>query len=353
MASLNAAVLGAALAVSGCNVFDPALYMGRPAPDAAAPADAAPPPDLAENEVAPEVGPPDVGGVGPALADVCEESTPLQSTSTMFAIDTTTLKANYRELTACVGHELPGNDGFLSIDMAAGEKWHVHVNPGSADFDPAVYILNSCDERACSKVTAIDECGPGKSEHLSFKAPQNGRYRVGIDSPTAGGGQATVVIVKPVCGNGMIDHSETCDETSETCEACRKKLAMPSVSEAEPNDDPSAANVLAAAQRAGGQMVLGQVATRCDHDLFSVTVAAMGTIRAAVAATTVACADGGAIWLSLVGPDGQTELRAGTAQPNGCPTLEVRDLAAGEYFVQVRRTGTEAPWPYQLVVEAP
>jgi hypothetical protein len=34
-------------------------------------------------------------------------------------------------------------------------------------------------QRVGFRMTAIDECGPNKSEHLSFVAPQNGTYFIG------------------------------------------------------------------------------------------------------------------------------------------------------------------------------
>jgi cysteine-rich repeat protein len=168
-----------------------------------------------------------------------------------------------------------------------------------------------------------------------------------------------VVIIKPTCGNGIIEHSETCDdgktEPGDGCDStCRKELNAPSVSEAEPNDDPRAANVLQMTQRMGGMTVLGQVASRCDHDMYSLPVAQGGTVRVTVSPTAMPCsAEGGMVKVTLIGSDGQTQVNAGVLITNDCPTLEAKDLPAGQYYVQIHRTIGEVAWPYQLLVETP
>src|SRR5262245_59643262 len=139
----SAVLLGAAALVggAGCNVFDPALYMAVEAKDAApGPADGEPPVDAA-SEAAPPV---------PTLVARCEVAPPtVASSATPFAVDTNALGNDYSEFTACVMHDLPGNDGFVTVMMNAGEKWHVHINPMTPEFDPGIYILGSCDTRAC------------------------------------------------------------------------------------------------------------------------------------------------------------------------------------------------------------
>jgi cysteine-rich repeat protein len=308
-------------------------------------------------DAAPDAGAPEAAPVS-AFSDRCLGIQPLATPSSItLEIDTNNFKGDFSEVVACVGHDLPGNDGFVALEMTIGQKWHVHVNPASADFDPAVYILASCDERACSKVTAIDECGAGKSEHLSFLVPATGTYFVGIDSAARGGGTSTVLIFQPTCGNGTTEHSETCDDNNNTsgdgCDSlCRKEFTAPAITELEPNDDPHAANVL---KVAGRMTVMGMVATRCDHDMYSVSLTQPGTIRATVSATTVACgAEMAPINLSLIGADGLTAVSGVTMSAiNDCPALEAKDLPAGEYFVVLRRATGETSWPYQMVVEAP
>jgi cysteine-rich repeat protein len=362
MSRLNAVVLGAALSASlgGCNVFDAKLWM-----DAVVPADAAVPDAAAEDTMPPtpdaaeDTMPPAPDTTPMVLTDRCEDSMTITSQGGMtLAIDTTGFKNDYSELAMCTGHDLPGNDGFVTVQMAAGEKWHVHVTPLTPGFDPAIYILSSCDPRACSPITATDECGPNKSEHLSFIAPETGMYKVGIDSMT-GGGMATMALLRPTCGNGMVEHSETCDDGNTTsgdgCDSlCRKELAAANVSETEPNDDPRAANVVLGADRPGGTTVTGTVASRCDHDMYSVTVPPMTTLRATLSATAMPCnSDGVTIKLLLLSADGQTPVNANLTATNDCPALEATNLPPGEYFLVVRRPGGDPIFPYQLMVETP
>ena len=343
MSRLSLPLLGAGLAfaAAGCNVFDPALYLNVQRQDAA--------PTMPDSAPA------------SAFSDRCEGIAPLASSSAMypFTIDTNAFKDDYSELVACAGHDLPGNDAFVAVEMMGGQKWHVHVEPLSADFDPAVYVLASCDERACSRMTAIDECGPNKSEHLSFVAPQNGIYFIGVDS-VSGGGMANVQIFRPTCGNGATEHSETCDDSNTTsgdgCDSlCRKELSASAVTEAEPNDDPRAANVLLPPTHPGTMTASGMLATRCDHDMYSITLAQVGTVRASLGQTTLACgAEGATVSLTLVGGDGLTAVPGVTTTVSSdCPTIEAKDLAPGEYFLVLRRSGGDMSWPYQMMVEAP
>jgi cysteine-rich repeat protein len=337
------------LLLAGCNVFKAQLYIDR----------------MEGGVDAEPMTPTPDGGRPLVLAERCESvgSIPLLGAGgEPYAVDTRTMSSDYRELSACVGHELLGNDGFIAVDMKAGEKWHVHINPLTPDYDPAVYILASCDERACGTTTAIDECGPGKSEHLSFIPSQTSRYLVGIDSPTAGGGQATVVIAQPKCGNGTTEHSETCDDgntnSGDGCDSlCRRELPA-TTSEMEPNDDLRAANILIMSRMATVR-VSGMLATRCDHDMFSVTVAAAGSVRARVSGTGTPCtAEAIPVRLALVASDGQTEIGVGSAAAgDDCPAIDDRhpfakNLPAGEYYLMVKRP-SNTPLPYQLTVEGP
>jgi cysteine-rich repeat protein len=379
-------ISGAALAISlaGCNVFDESLWMEAARADAAAPdgpvapdanaADVEAPDAPAEPDVpaAPDVPTtdtsalPDAPADSAALPDVAPPSpltdqcvyppaVTVQSSMTV-DIDTRNYQADKTGLQGCAGHDLPGPDLFFGVQMKANERWHFHVNP-KGDFDPAIYVLNNCDERTCSPTTVADECGPGKPEHLSFVAPQSGYFMVGIDS-AGPGGAATLVVVKPICGDGLTDHSETCDDgntvSGDGCDAlCRRELSMAYVSEMEPNDDPRAANVLAAG-RAGGITVSAALGTRCDHDLYSVRVGPSGTLHAVISATMVSCgAENAPIQLALLGSNGQTPIPATITTSAQCPTLDAKNLPADEYFLQVRRSGGEATLPYQLLVEAP
>jgi hypothetical protein len=99
----------------------------------------------------------------------------------------------------------------------------------------------------------------------------------------------------------------------------------------------------------------GMLASRCDHDLYSITLTQTGSLRASLGATTLPCgAESATVTLTLVGSDGQTAIPGvATTVTADCPAIEAKDLAAGEYFLALRRSAGEMSWPYQLTVEAP
>ena len=349
-AAIVAGFLPLLVSITACDVFDPALYLAR-----------AGPPDAAADQ-GPAVARPEADtGTPLLLADRCEQSPAVLGPDALLDIDTSRLGGDYGEFMACVGHDLPGNDGFIMVNMTMNERWHVHVTPVSEGFDPAIYVLPSCDERACSKVTAIDACGPNKSEHLSFVAPRTGPYLIGIDSPNPGGGAAKVLVIRPICGNSLTEHAETCDDgntvSGDGCDAlCRQELTTFPASEVEPNDDPRAANVLAPAARAGASAVMtvmANLATPCEDDLFALALSEGGAVRARVSGAGAPCAEAAAE-LTLVSGDGQTELVSATAgDGNACAGLEAKALHAGQYYLAVRRRAGERVWPYLLTVEVP
>lgn len=324
-------VLG--VGAGGCSVFDPNLYMGGMQP------------------------PPPTGGA----AERCDGAIPKVGSNTMsFTVDTTMLTSNYRAFSACVGHELPGNDGFYAVDMKANERWHVHVT-GDATVDPAVYILPTCDERSCETGHGLDVCGAGGPEHLSFVAPNDGTFLVGIDSKLPGGGSFTVLIVKPTCGNGNREHSETCDDGNmmdgDGCDkSCRKELTGAAAVEGEPNDDPPGPNVMLMPDASPAVTVSGSFGmASCDVDVYGIPVLANGGLRARVVSASSAkgCA---AVELALVSPNKKTVLRAsGTPGMDGCQVLEMAPEAgrgAAEYYLRVSTKET-TNFDYTVRVERP
>lgn len=333
--------------VTGCRVFDPALYM-----DASAPADSG------------DNGPDSAPTL--ALGERCVGAPVVTSSMAAFAVDTTPLTSEYKDLTVCAGAELPGNDGFLAVDMQKGEKWHVHAATTDSTANPAIYILpESCEERACQRGMGIDNCGPGKPEHLTFFAPETRRYIIGIDSRNPGGAAYSLIVIKPTCGDMITEHSETCDDGNEVsgdgCDSrCRHELPLSGTApEKEPNDDFLAANVLpVAAAGANGASATGTLAGRCDQDMFAVEVTAGGAIEAKLltpAGLPCPASANGTLRIALVNPDGFTELLVGeTKAGEGCPSIDTAvslpmnfALGAGTYFLKVS-ANTDATVEYQV-----
>ncbi|WP_428263797.1 PPC domain-containing protein [Haliangium sp.] len=346
---------------------------------AVAPDAEVPPPDAS----LPDAAPPDAGGPPVlALADRCDDaqllSLPAGEDHEVYRIDTTGLTDTARELSSCLdpndaNARWNGNEGFFAVDMQAGEKWHFHVDVlGDPPVDdPAVYVLNSCDTRSCQPGDGSDVCGAGSAEHHSFVAGASRRYLIGVDSRGAGGAVYEIEVVRPTCGNGEVEHSETCDDgdldPGDGCdELCHKELVPGDAVEEEANDDFTGTNRVLVDQATGELTVSGSLRVPCDFDLFAVDVPEGGSVEVEVLdANGNACAAGDPdnIELFLLNADG-ISLR-GQGQPRGgnlCPSIDGTDnfavgLTAGTYQVRLGMPKGEAVlFNYQLhfrVVAAP
>ncbi|MBL8602797.1 MAG: hypothetical protein JNK72_12815 [Myxococcales bacterium] len=313
-------LLVAASATLSCNVFDASLYQTA----------------------------------GPVLADRCEMMASLpqvgSDTARVVMVDTRGLGDQYREFAACTGNDLPGNEGFFSVAMRRGETWHFHVDPiDPVEADPAVYVLPVCTTLQCSPSAASDVCGPGRGEHFSFRPEADGTFVVGIDSHLRGGARYGVTVVRPVCGNGVLEHGEPCDDARPqagvTCERCHKVLARAMESEVGvANDDFT--NAMALRPEAGGDeaFVVRGVLTVCDSDMFERVAAAGQRLEARVRPTEGAgCPEGLTLTVArspAVEPPALTEVptaetSAMAERVDGCPVVTVPSTQAGRYFVKV------------------
>lgn len=292
------------------------------------------------------------------LADRCTGELPLvESGHVTRALSTVGLNDNFNEeIAACTGSAEPGNDGFFRVEAEEGDKWHFHLRLTDAGANPALYVLRSCDERACTSQSGLDECGAGRDEHLSFRAPSTGSFIVGVDSRSPGGAEYEIEAVRPQCGNGgQPEHSETCDdgnlESGDGCtDDCRAEVSVAEPDELEPNDESTNANVVVTDPETGAVIVRGQLGGRCDFDMWAIEVPASGSVRA-----TVLDANGDPCGAASVGfrvamfhTDGHTV--AGEGEPRGdntCPSFDetdafADDLEAGRHFVRVTTAEDEA-----------
>jgi cysteine-rich repeat protein len=332
-------VLPLTLLAAGCiNTFDPSLF----ARDAGGPpADGAPTFDG---------GPPLL-----ALADYCSGGVPALtipagSTASSIGIDTTALIDDVStDVTACVRGSPTGPDGFARVQMEAGERWHFHFRH-IGDANPALYVLDTCDPRRCRDDRAVNLCDQGADEHLSFEAPAAGEYLIGLDTFDAVGLTGTLEIIRPVCGNGLLEHSETCDdgdrEAGDGCdEECRDEItsAPTDRGETEVNDDRFSANhVLAGTEPL---LVTGRVASRCESDWFVLDVPADASLRAEITTSSGGSCAGSLdvpdpFTLDLLAADGLTVL--GTATPvANCPAIDpsrdtfATSLPSGRYYLRL------------------
>lgn len=300
------------------------------------------------------------------LADFCttaglvpvipRPASPTTAVNTAYLIDTTGLTDDVSDVAACTGMLEPGRDGFASVMMMAGERWHFHLRrPGTQN--AALYVLDSsCDERTCSGGQGQDLCGTSSDEHFSFVAPSSGLYFIGVDAETSSGGfMGELDVIFPVCGDHMKQHSEGCDDGGTTpgdgCDAvCRAELAS-GASEIEANDDAYSANHLVLAA-SGTTTVNARIASACESDVFAFDVPAgeTGDVTVSLGLTTGGCPANDVVPVSLtvLSTNGTTVLATTTlGAAGGCPTLggaaPLTTLAPGTYFARVRSIGTMAP----------
>ncbi|MSP61892.1 MAG: DUF4215 domain-containing protein [Myxococcales bacterium] len=211
---------------------------------------------------------------------------------------------------------------------------------------------------------AEDECGAGRDEHLSIVPATTGRLLVGIDSKLAGAAKFNVLALQPVCGDGTLDHSESCDDkntdSGDGCDrTCRTELSAKSLVEQEPNDDTIGANVIVLGAATGALTVTGTLGGRCDYDTYAVTVPAKGSVNATLLDGTNACGGGApSLRVALIAQDGQSLLGEVTSAAGGaCPGFGAMQafsqwLAAGTYSVRVTTAPNDAPtFGYKLRIE--
>jgi len=390
-----ASLASGALLLSACfGTFDPALYMasdaGRDAP--ADPIDAAMEelPDAREERVdafseldAPmpdAFSPIDAAADAPlsdggppvfALANYCTDAVPLldlgAAAARTIAIDTRTLGDDGSgDISMCLGGSPTGPDGFFRFSATARERWHFHYRHVGA-VNPALYILETCDLRMCRDNQVIDLCNSGADEHLTFQAATAGSYFVGIDSFNAEGLTGTVEAYRPVCGNGMREHSETCDDggvvPGDGCdEECRDEItsALTDRGELEVNDDRFSANH-GLVTPGTPLTVTGRIATACETDWFVIDLPATGSIQAELLTMAGASCMGSLdvpdpFTLELIASDGLTRIGSGTLA-SGCPAIDpARDafatgLPAGRYFLRIfGRADSGRPFNYGMRV---
>jgi cysteine-rich repeat protein len=222
------------------------------------------------------------------LGDSCTGTVPRvvlgDDTEAVFVVDTAGLDNAFDQCTGTL--PVPGEDGVLTANFRVDEKWHFHVRPldgASLDFDPAVYVMSSCESaRSCqSPIAVMDRCGPGEDEHFSFTATGMGDYYLVIDNQIAFSAprKYELNVAKPTCGNGIQEHDETCDDSNQFpgdgCdESCRIELSSNGLAE-EANDDHQTASTVILAS---GQRIVWGTLPPCDIDYYSFRVGQPGTL---------------------------------------------------------------------------
>ena len=270
------------------------------------------------------------------------------STAGQVLIDTTSMT---NRVSMCGDRASPGHDGFIAIDVQAGDQWHFHVVPDPSvadnDRDPFVYLLfapaGSCDARDCEH--NADRCDTGGEEHFAFVAPSQGRWYLGIDDRNAGGGRYLLEAVRLQCGDGVKVHGESCDGEAD-CDpsSCRTIRSETSPLEREPNDNEIEANLLQF-PTSGELTIEGSIGGTTEGNAFC-TVPDMYFFRVQNPATTLAvrmikddetpCDSGSLTPFDIVlrGSDGAVRATS-TTNAAGCRELTVTDLDAASYLISL------------------
>jgi cysteine-rich repeat protein len=218
----------------------------------------------------------------------------------------------------------------------------------------------------CQPLHAASDCSSAK-EHLSFLAPSDGRYYIGVDSVEPGGGLVEVLAVIPECGDGEKQHSEPCEDGNLTSgdgcdDYCRFELDASDRPELEPNDDLSSGNALRVTEATF--RVRGRNEGPCDPEVFSFDLpeARRASFRVVDGVHGGCITPGAGVALQLTLHRGLFELARATPDAMGCLALTGIDLQARDeagaapaadatYHVQLRALPVDEMVPVDYALE--
>jgi len=184
------------------------------------------------------------------------------------------------------------------------------------------------------------------SDHWAQLAAGDYTLRVGATDvgATIDAYQITVATIAPACGNGVLEASETCDDSNTSGgDGCSASCQFEGAIEAEPNDASTNAEVMTSA--AGGA-----IDPATDVDYWAIDVPDGHHLSAWVTAGSLTrCATNSSLSITLVDRDGNTELAydSFTGPDGNCGRIDPTNSAAaialvgGRYFVAVRSAFTE------------
>ncbi len=300
------------------------------------------------------------------LSDTCsaEDILIIESSDDHYITSVEDLNDSFSGFPAC-GYEgmLDGPDGFVRLVAAAGERWHVEVEPEDEDLDVAIYMLPTCDALSCELL--VDRCRGGFAEDFTFVAETAGDYFIGIDT-AAGAGELELLVLRTQCGDALVEHGESCDDGNlqdgDGCDwNCRIEMEDIADSEVEPNNWHTSANVIRfAGPGTGTTRISGSLGGPCDTDHYAIEVPPGASVYAAMFdGGEQACGLGHAA-VDMMFMDGRTGNQRGKGNAGGvaggCPSLERgrgfnEALAGGEYHLVVTAQGEAPVFDYVLEFE--
>jgi len=286
-------------------------------------------------------------GSGNILIDRCGDPSLdyeiLRDSEPPFIVDTRDL---VNRIGTCGSGNAPGNDGFLAIEVTAGDLWHFHVIPDPATpdqvRDPFLYLVlsdgSSCDTRACQHFS--NSCRGTGDEHFAFIAPEDGIWYLGIDDAMAGGGVYQIEAIRLQCGDGTKVHGEACDETGANCNTnCQQVLTETRSTEFEANDNPIESNFVEIPAATNSITLSGNIGgNSCNYpDVFNFRVPiANSSLSVDILKSDGSICDNGSLTpFEIVLRDTEGEVRAApmTNPTTGCAELRVSGLSASSFFL--------------------
>ena len=82
----------------------------------------------------------------------------------------------------CTGTPLPGADVIYKLVLTAGDGLKVTVVPGTAGYNPAIYLIDPCEAAPPSCLAQADRGRADEEDQFTFQAGQSGVYYLVVDS---------------------------------------------------------------------------------------------------------------------------------------------------------------------------
>ena len=232
---------------------------------------------------------------------------------------------------------VPGSSVTIVVDDGAGKC------PGFDSkitlFNPAAQAIATDDDGGDAPCSAIRPAVYAAAKNLPV-----GTYKVRVQEANGLALQAAYVVhIKvsaPGCGDGIVDAGEQCDDgNTSSGDGCSATCMAEAPWEIEPNDSTMTATPL----WPGTTMWRGAINPTGDHDYFSFTLNAMGSVTLATHDVGNAATCGFDTVIYLLDPNGAQLVKNDDGGVSSCSKIDpvadpgAKNLAPGTYYVWVQR----------------
>lgn len=305
-------------------------------------------------------------GPNPGAVDQCGASDVriLTNSEEDIAIDTRPLFNRVSGFASC-GEQTPGRDGFLGVQVQAGEYWHFHLrvntaeDPDPSNRNPILYLLDdSCNVTVCNNDVLANFCSEEQDEHFGIRFRNSGLFYIGIDDGNAGGGAYLLDALRPVCDSTQREHGEACDGEANCSNDCLSILDENNRAEQGFNFNFFEANLISLGSSGTGSIeIQGSIGgfQGCAYpDVYAIDVPAARALHVETErAASTDCVPASELDIALQSATGAP---AGTRSTTGDNCFVIDQPAAGggsrRYIVmQDNRGSTNLALPYTLKVE--